>query len=83
MMEEFKAFAEPQSAGLGDLTVESDESQLAIYGQLALTADAASLARLDRLIALLTQARAGLAQAIGRGEPPPPPPLPSVPNPFS
>ena len=83
-MESFTAFGEAQAITLGDLTVESDEAQLAIYGKLALSADAASQASLDRLIAVLTQARTGLAQAIARGEGPPPRPgeLPSVPNPF-
>jgi hypothetical protein len=84
-MESFTAFAQPQAIGLDDLTVESDESQLAIYGRLTLGADAASAARLDHLIAVLTRARDGLAQAIARGDTPPPPPgdLPSVANPFA
>jgi hypothetical protein len=84
-MESFTAFGAAQAIGFGDLTVESDDAGLAIYGRLALTADAASHATLDHLIAVLTQARAGLAQAIARGDGPPSPPgaLPWVPNPFT
>lgn len=84
-MESFTAFGPAQAISFADLTVESDETQLAIYGRLTLVADAASQARLDDLIAVLAQARAGLAAAIARGEGPPPAPgdLPSVPNPFA
>jgi hypothetical protein len=84
MMDAFKAFAAAQSLSLGDLTVESDEDQVAIYGRLGLTIDQGSLATLDRLITVLTQARADLAQAMGEGRASAPPPkdLPSVPNPF-
>jgi hypothetical protein len=84
-MESFTAFGKAQAIAFGDLTVESDDTQLAIYGKLALTADPASQATLDHLIAVLTQARAGLAQAIARGDglPPKPGDLPSVPNPFA
>jgi hypothetical protein len=84
-MDEFKAFAEAQSIGLGDLTVESDEARLAIYGKLDLTPDAVSLATLDRLLGLLAQARTGLVEAIAKGDPAPPQAqvLPSVRNPFA
>jgi hypothetical protein len=83
-MEEFNAFAEAQAINLGDLTLESDEAQLAIYGQLALTPDPASLERLDRLIALLAQARAGLVKAMDTGTKPAPNQiLPTTRNPFA
>jgi hypothetical protein len=85
-METFKAFAGAQAITLGDLTLESDESQLALYGKLTLLADQPSQERLDHLIALLTQARADLAAAIARGDTPgpgPDKPLPSVKNPFA
>ncbi|WP_343613686.1 hypothetical protein [Novosphingobium sp.] len=85
-MESFKAFGEAQAITLGDLTLESDESQLALYGKLTLLADQPSQERLDHLIALLTQARADLASAIARGDAPDPgpdKPLPSVKNPFA
>lgn len=84
-MDGFKAFGDAQSLSLGDLTVESDEDNLALYGRLALTIDQPSLERLDHLIAALTQARADLATAMGEGRASPPPPtgLPSVRNPFA
>lgn len=84
-MADFKAFGDAQSLSLGDLTVESDEDSLALYGRLSLTIDQPSLERLDRLIAALTQARADLATAMGEGRASPPPPtdLPSVRNPFA
>lgn len=85
-MDSFKAFGGAQAITLGDLTLESDESQLALYGKLTLLADQPSAERLDHLIALLTQARADLAGAIARGDAPgpgPDKPLPSVKNPFA
>ncbi len=84
-MESFTAFGPAQAIAFADLTVESDDTQLALYGKLTLTADAASQATLDHLIAVLTQARTGLAQALARGDGPPPGPgeLPSVANPFA
>lgn len=84
-METFKAFADAQAITFADLTVESDESQLAIYGKLTLTADAASQATLDHLIAVLTQAKGDLARAITEGvaQPAKPKDLPSVRNPFA
>jgi hypothetical protein len=84
-MESFTAFGPAQAISFANLTVESDETQLAIYGRLALVADPASQATLDHLIAVMTQARAGLAAAIARGDGPPSAPgdLPSVPNPFA
>ena len=84
-MESFTAFGPAQAMTLGDLTVESEDTQLAIYGKLSLSADPASQATLEHLIAVLTQARAGLADAIARGDGPPPKPgdLPSVANPFA
>lgn len=84
-MDGFKAFAEATSISFADLTVESDESQLAIYGRLTLTADAPSQATLDHLIAVLSQARADLARAMAEGAAPPvkPQALPSVRNPFA
>jgi len=86
-MDRFTAFATPQSLSLGDLTIESDEDQLAIYGRLTLTADQPSRDRLDQLIATLTQAREGLEKAMAsggdQGGGQAPGPLPSVPNPFA
>lgn len=84
-MADFASFAAPQAISFADLTVESDEAQLAIYGKLTLQADETSHATLSHLIAVLTQARDGLAAAIARGDTPPPDPgpLPSVPNPFA
>jgi hypothetical protein len=38
-MDDFKAFADGQSISLGDLTIESDEEQMSIYGKLNLTPD--------------------------------------------
>jgi hypothetical protein len=85
MTDKFNAFAEAQSISLGDLTIESDEERLAIYGKLNLMADAASLATLDRLVSVLLQARKGLVDGIAKGDQPPPKPpaLPSVKNPFA
>ncbi|MDE1917081.1 MAG: hypothetical protein KGJ57_13475 [Sphingomonadales bacterium] len=84
-MAEFNAFADPQAISFADLTVESDETQLAIYGKLTLRADEGSRASLDHLIDVLSQAREGLAAAIARGDSaaPDPAPLPSVRNPFA
>jgi hypothetical protein len=84
LMDGFKAFGEAQSLSLGDLTVESDEDNLALYGRMALTIDQPSLERLDHLIAALTQARADLAKAMGKAAARRlPTDLPSVRNPFA
>jgi hypothetical protein len=82
-MDRFTAFASAQAINFGDLTLESDEDQLSIYGRLDLGHDGEALARIDHLIATLRDCRDDLAGAIGRQDAPAPGPLPTVPNPFA